>query len=624
LKNWYKSNKGEVDALREKSARLKQNVDLAISVDIKEQQRIANEQQHLANEQQRLAEEQRTLGRIRPPAGSSFDPDPKNCCMQDTRASLIEKLISFAVSEDTSQRLFLLSGIAGSGKSSVATSVAKLLYQRNCLLGSFFFQTDSEKMRMPANLLHMVSYSMAMRHESYKKALVEALAEDTMIEDQGPSIQFETLIRKPLCELLKTSSTSLSHPPNPSYRRAIVIDALDECDDPKSVSSYLTEIIALVPWLKVVVTSRPLDDIEADLCRTGYTTPLDLFIVDASEDILKFTQSRFAPGGSLHQPQSKVTEKDIQALAKKSHGLFIWIKVVLSYLDNFPFASAKLEEMKSILSSRTAASPEKELDQLYLRVLRNVAGSSLHYQNAVKNFVGLIYTTSRNKPLPCKGLHSFFPTRATPEDVRHLRSKLAALITIDPETKVLHVCHPSFLDFVASEARSQEFWTKPGELDAMMAERCLSILRADQKPDIGGQESNRQHIEETPVLEQRISTELQYSAVYWVDHLTRSQASETSDEKLIEACEFLYHGGLLHLLKVLNLFSEFNAAAQVLSKIINVISKTAGKLTHRLDRSEVNSFRIRILVIGRVSYILSPLLTNTNLCLVRCWQVVLD
>jgi hypothetical protein len=128
----------------------------------------------------------------------------------------------------------------------------------------------------------------------------------------------------------KSSSTSISHPLS---HRAIVIDALDECDDPQSVSSYLAEIVGLAPWLKVIVTSRPMEDVEANLGRTGYMKHRDLFTVDASEDILKFTQSRFAPGGPLHQLQSQVTEKEIQALAKKSHRLFIWIKTVLSYLD---------------------------------------------------------------------------------------------------------------------------------------------------------------------------------------------------------------------------------------------------------------------------------------------------
>ena len=561
-------------------------MELAISVDIKEQQL--------------LADQERMLNRIIPPAGSFFDPDSKNHCMQDTRADLIKTLLSFAVCEDTSQRLFLLSGIAGCGKSSVATSVANSLHQRNCLLGSFFFQRDSEKMRIPANLLHTMAYSIASRHEPYKKALMEVLKKDTMIENKGLSIQFDALLRKPLSDILKISSTSASYP---SSNRAIVIDALDECDDPKSVSSYLAEIVGLAPWLKVILTSRPLEDIETNLRTAGYMTHLDLFTVDASEDILKFTQSRFAPGGPLHQLQPWVTEEEIQALAKQSHRLFIWIKTVLAYLDNFAFASKKLEELKSILSSGAAANPEKELDQLYLRVLRSVAGISPDYQNAVKNLVGFLYATSRNQSLPCKGLHAFIPTPVTPEDLGGLRSKLAAVVTTDPKTEALQVCHPSFLDFVASEARSQEFWMKPEVLDTIMTERCFSLLKAGQKSDIRGQDSNH---DEIPVLKQQIPQELRYSALYWLDHLSRTQATGSSDEKLIGACEFLNHGGLLYLLDVLNLVSEFKAAAQLLKKISDVISKKVGQLTRR---SEAELFsRIRLLTIGRVSRFLFALL----------------
>jgi hypothetical protein len=72
LKNWYNSNNDEVVALKEESARLKQNVDLALDVDIREQQLSA--------------EEQRLLDRIKPPSESFFDPDSKSSCMQDTRA----------------------------------------------------------------------------------------------------------------------------------------------------------------------------------------------------------------------------------------------------------------------------------------------------------------------------------------------------------------------------------------------------------------------------------------------------------------------------------------------------------------------------------------------------------
>ncbi|KAH8988296.1 WD40 repeat-like protein, partial [Lactarius hatsudake] len=561
LENWYNSKRGEVDALKEKSTRLKQNVGLAINVDIKE---------HLL-----LKDREQELKRIKPPAGSSFDPDPKYCCMPGTRADLIETLASFAVSEDASQRLFFLSGIAGCGKSSVATSVANTLHLRGCLSGSFFFKRDKGP-RNTASLLHTMAYSIALRHEPYRKALMDVFRTNTRIKDEAPSIQFNALFKNPLDAILNIPSTTTSNSPPDLAIVAIVIDALDECDHPRSVSSYLVEIVRLAPWLRVIVTSRPLDDIEPDLRRAEYATHLNLFTVDASEDILKFTQSSFALGGLLHRLRSHVTEEEIQALAERSHGLFIWIKTVLSYIASLPWDAAKLKEMRGVLSSSTAASPEKDVDELYLRVLRSVAGNSLDYRDAVKGLVGSIYVTSRNRSLPCKGLHAFVPTSdpdvfVTPEDIDDLRNKLAAVITVDPETEALRVCHPSFLDFVETQARSQEFWTKPEALDMMMAQRCFEIMKADLKFNICGLESSRQRNDEIPDLKLRIPQELQYSAVYWLDHLSRSD--ELLDvKKLNDAHDFLCHARLFYWLEVLSVVSEANAAAQTLRKLV-VMSK---------------------------------------------------
>ena len=193
----------------------------------------------------------------------------------------------------------------------------------------------------------------------------------------------------------------------------------------------------------------------------------------------------------------------------------------------------------------------------------------------VKNLVGFIYTMSRNWSLPCKGLHMFIPidpdVPTSPDDIHRLWSQLAMVITIDPKMEALKVCHPSFLNFVASEARSQEFWMEPEVLDTIMAVRCFSILKDGQESGISWWASNH---DAGSVLRQQIPQELQYSAVYWLDHLSLSQSSHIEHLTEAEACKFIYHRGLLYLLVVLSLVSEFNAAMQVVLKIINLISKT--------------------------------------------------
>ena len=563
FENWYKSKKEQVDALKAKSTRLKQNVDLAITVDIKE-------------EQLRAVREQ-TLNRIKPPEKSSFDPE--NCCMPDTRTQIVETLVSFALSKDTSPRLFLLSGLAGSGKSAVATSVANSLYQHCSLSGSFFFKRDIERLRIPANLLHAVAYSIALQYKPYMDVLIDALKSNPAIEDAALSIQFDALLRKPLAEVSNLSSTSAVGPLSKQPTVTFVIDALDECDKPPAISSYLAELISLAPWLKVIVTSRPMYECEAELRGSVYMTRLNLFAVDASEDILKFTQSQFAPGRLLHRLQSHVTEEEIRALADKSHGLFIWIKTVLSYIASLAYDGAKLKEMRSILSSSRAASPENGVDELYLRVLRKVTGESPGHQDAVKNFVGTIYVTSRNRSLPCKGLHAFIPTSdpdilISPGDIEELQSRLAAVIFVDPVTDALRVCHPSFLDFISVRARSQEFWTDPEMLDTMMARRSFAIMNAGLTFNICGLESSRQRNNEVPGLKQRIPEELQYSAVYWLDHLSRSNGTG-NDAKLKVAYDFLYHTRLFYWLEVMSVVSEINVAVQILQKLV-VMSKVGG------------------------------------------------
>ncbi|KAI9438925.1 hypothetical protein H4582DRAFT_1851625 [Lactarius indigo] len=538
LENWYNFKRGELDELREKSTRLKHNAGLLIDAAIKEPPLLEDPDQELK--------------RMMPPAGSSFDPDPKYCCMPGTRVDLIDTLTSFAVSEDASRRLFFLSGIAGCGKSSVATSVANSLHLRGRLTGSFFFKRVKE-LSDPANFLHTMAYLIASRHEPYRKALMNVLKTVTWLENQTPLGQFNALFLRPLNMIRNTSSTTASHSPSNQAIVAIVVDALNECDDPLSVSTYLAKIVGLAPWLRVIVTSRPLDNdnVKQDLRRAQFTTHLDLFAIDAGEDILKFTQSSFAPLGPLHQLHSQVTEAEIEALAKKSVGVFIWIKIALLYIASLARDAAKLNELKSIVSSSAATSPEKGVDELYLRVLRNVAGHSLDSQDAA--------------------LHAFIPTSdpdipVTPEDFDDLRNQLSAVITVDPKTEALRVCHPSFLDFVETQARSQEFWTKPSALDTMMAQRCFDIMKTGLKFNICGLESSRRRHDEIPDLKQRIPQELRYSAVHWLDHLFRS--GESHDAKLKDARDFLYHERLFYWLEVLSIISEVNVAAQTLRKLV--------------------------------------------------------
>ena len=54
--------------------------------------------------------------------------------------------------------------------------------------------------------------------------------------------------------------------------------------------------------MKIIVMSRPLDDVEAALQdRIHHISYFNMFMVNTHGDVLKFTQSQFTSDGPLHQ-----------------------------------------------------------------------------------------------------------------------------------------------------------------------------------------------------------------------------------------------------------------------------------------------------------------------------------
>ena len=65
--------------------------------------------------------------------------NPQHRCLEGTRTSFIDDIDHWVNSSDqNTPRLFLVTGVAGSGKSSLAHTIAQRLDERGCLGSSFF------------------------------------------------------------------------------------------------------------------------------------------------------------------------------------------------------------------------------------------------------------------------------------------------------------------------------------------------------------------------------------------------------------------------------------------------------------------------------------------------------
>ncbi|KAJ7110888.1 hypothetical protein C8R44DRAFT_529867, partial [Mycena epipterygia] len=120
---------------------------------------------------------------------------------------------------DPSQRIVMLSGSAGSGKSTIAKTVASVLAEhKHVLAASFFFSRDYAERKEIRFLPTTIARQLAYPDADFEALLVDVLEHDrTGILSADPHLQFQKLV----VELL-------AKPPC-ATPWVICLDALDEC-----------------------------------------------------------------------------------------------------------------------------------------------------------------------------------------------------------------------------------------------------------------------------------------------------------------------------------------------------------------------------------------------------------
>ncbi|KAJ6629690.1 hypothetical protein B0H10DRAFT_1939664 [Mycena sp. CBHHK59/15] len=161
------------------------------------------------------------LARVRcVPARYNAENTPEKC-MDGTRVNIINDIITQLTSPpDSSRQLFMLSGSAGSGKSTIAKSVASILAEEKHILAAcFFFSRDYADRKEIKLLPSTIARQLADYNADFRHLLVKFLDSDcTGILSAEPRLQFQQLVVELLVQM----------PPSPTPW-IICLDALDEC-----------------------------------------------------------------------------------------------------------------------------------------------------------------------------------------------------------------------------------------------------------------------------------------------------------------------------------------------------------------------------------------------------------
>jgi hypothetical protein len=469
-------------------------------------------------------------------------------------------------------RLYWLSGGAGTGKSSVANSISHHFYQIGRLGASFRFNRDKDHLNSPDYLFVNVAYQLAYFEKKLETEVFAALRRHGNIQASPLQNQAQHLI------VDTTNGADLIGPV------VIVIDALDESGNVDARAPLLhalcTTVKALPRSIKLIITSRDEQDIRNTLVDIGEVRSIN-DAAGTSDDILTFIQTQMSalqksqPGLGHGWPGRAIEHK----LAELASGLFIWASISCKFISEDDDAEVQLSTL--LEHSDTSGTSLEKLDRLYLQILLQAYGTrNAASCDTLRYVVGSIVMAK--DPLSREGLdkllglgrHLLQHPISLPNDVsikltssEKIVSSLRSILRLD--SGPIRVLHPSIFDFFTNPRRCSDprFQIDKATYNQVLALRCLAVMN-ELKMDICGLGDytilNSDITDLHACLPRHIPESLRYACRFFAQHINDS--SNLGDMITHKLTLFLT-SHLLHWIEAMSLLGEISRAEESLATL---------------------------------------------------------
>ncbi|KAG8718706.1 hypothetical protein FRC08_004613 [Ceratobasidium sp. 394] len=482
--------------------------------------------------------------------------DPSRPCIVGTRVNIIDELVGWAQISEDGPRLAWVHGLAGLGKSAIATSVCMRLDGQGVLASSFFCRRDNPELRDPRRVLTTIAYGLASQWEAYRDAVVAVMNDDLGLSSKHIQPLYDALVANPL--------QAIAQAERPRGALVVVIDALDECGDTvtrRQLLACLRDLSQRVPLLKIIATSRPDADIREFFgdFNSSWFARYDLLEYDASGDIRVFV--RDCLGGLTHLdgwPQDA-----IEQISVLSSGLFIWARTACKFiLDGFD----QIERLEQILAGTQMAG----IDALYTTAIeasiRDTGGDNMRHM--IKCLGAIVATVSRT-PLSATNLAMLLRGHVSLNVLNRVVESLSSVLYVDQRLdNAIRIYHPSFMDFITTQSRSTHLCVDLRYQNTILAESCFRVMAGDLRFNICGLGTSHLLNSEVPDLHARlqdtIRPHLKYSCLYWPSHI--AEANLALLEQPLRS--FLFGRELMYWLEVLSLLGKLGVAPACLLQFI--------------------------------------------------------
>ncbi|KAJ8690726.1 hypothetical protein PTI98_012131 [Pleurotus ostreatus] len=373
-----------------------------------------------------------------------MDWSDRPTCHPRTRLEVHRMITKWIIEPPTESqsKVLWITGLAGAGKSTLATTVANM-YAEIGRLGAFvFFDRDVTERSNPLLFVRTLAYELSKFDGRISAAVEGAITLNPRIAQMQLDSQFRDLVRLPL------QSAASNTPGGKSLADegpvVIVIDSLDECGN-ESTRKQLLNVLAketsqLPPVFRVIITSRSEPDIYRAFQNEPHIKHYELEVSPDDQDVRMYMESRIREIAEANSLDETWPGDDmLRSFVSGAGGLFIWASTACKYIDSYDPDSA-LEDLLQGDGFHAG------LDVLYKRALQGAWDwEASNFKDHFQAVVGFVLVAKN--PLRSSTIEQLFEV-----PVQQVLGRLSSVIRHNDSDPV-RILHTSFSEFISTSDR---------------------------------------------------------------------------------------------------------------------------------------------------------------------------
>ena len=419
---------------------------------------------------------------------------------EGTRLHIFEKIKLWLDDIISKNRVMVISGDAGMGKSVIAAVVCQRVQHAGRLSGSHFCQHNKERYRNAKVMLQSVACQLCDVLPEYKSELVKKLFRNLGVDMNGLEVQefFEFLFEEPLCSV-----------GDPGRNLLLVIDGLDESE--YKGRNDLLDVAAnhfckLPVWFRFLVTTRPEVNI-ADRLKMFNPIQLEQDNEENVKDIRLFLEKQLSS-----VIQAGCNEVIIDGLVRKATGHFLYAYLMVDFIKK-NVSLLTLEELGRILPSGVSSVYQSYFERLEKEL--EIGEDQF--------FTFLSATVAAREPLPLdfvsKMLLSDSKAPSGPRKIKKAIDSISTLLPVHDDCIVFF--HKSVKDWLTDRTAygRHNFSVDEKQGHAMLSQLCTNELNNVKRKGVHGTE---------------FSDTTRYALQHGVYHMLKVEESTRSFEEMVK------------------------------------------------------------------------------------------